>query len=36
MKNPKIGERWNFTQSFNGGEMLWMSYDITNPPIWHP
>ena len=23
----------NCTQSFNGGETPWMSYDVTNPPI---
>jgi len=26
----------NCTQSFNGGETPWMSYDATNPPIWRP
>ena len=23
------------TRSFSGGEKPWMSYDATNPPIWH-
>jgi len=26
----------NCTQSFNGGEKSWLSYDAKNPPIWHP
>jgi len=26
----------NCTQGFNGWETPWMSYDATNPPIWHP
>ena len=26
----------NCTEGFNGGETSGMSYDATNPPIWHP